>query len=56
LLLLQTAAFIGATLCGIFHLHGYAVRLSSVCEVLRMNSKVRIFRVVRGRIKREKNL
>jgi len=33
LLLLQTAAFIGATLCGINHLHGVAVRFSSVCEV-----------------------
>ena len=30
LLLIQTAAFIGATLCGIIYLHGYAVRLSSV--------------------------
>jgi hypothetical protein len=26
LALLQTAAFIGATLCGILHLHGFAVR------------------------------
>jgi hypothetical protein len=32
LLLLQVAAFTGATLCGIVHLHGYAVRLFSVCE------------------------
>jgi len=30
LLLLQTAAFIGATLCGIIDPHGYAVRLFSV--------------------------
>jgi len=29
LALLQTAAFIGATLCGIIHLHGYAVHLFS---------------------------
>jgi len=28
--LLQTAAFTGATLCGINDLHGYAVRLLSV--------------------------
>jgi hypothetical protein len=26
----KQTAFIGATLCGINHLHGYAVRLSSV--------------------------
>jgi len=30
LALLQTAAFIGATLCDIIDLHGYAVRLFSV--------------------------
>jgi hypothetical protein len=30
LLLLQTAAFIGATLCGFKHLHGHAMRLFSV--------------------------
>jgi len=30
LLLFRTAAFIGATLCGIIYLHGYAVRLLSV--------------------------
>jgi putative hydrolase of the HAD superfamily len=36
LLLLQVAAFIGATLCGIEHLHGYAVRLFSVlCAFVR---------------------
>jgi hypothetical protein len=29
LLFFQTAAFIGATLCGIIHLHGFAVRLFS---------------------------
>jgi len=29
LLLRQTAAFIGATLCGLIHLHGFAVRLFS---------------------------
>jgi hypothetical protein len=29
LLLLRTAAFFGATLCGIIYLHGYAVRLFS---------------------------
>jgi len=33
LLLFQTAAFIGATLCGIIDPHGYAVRLVSVCEI-----------------------
>jgi len=30
--LLQIAAFIGAALCGINDLHGYAVQLLSVCE------------------------
>jgi hypothetical protein len=34
LLLLLTVAFTGATLCGIIHLHGYAVRLFSVlCDL-----------------------
>jgi hypothetical protein len=37
LLLLQTAAFIGATLYGIINPHGYAVRLFSVCEVFLIN-------------------
>jgi hypothetical protein len=32
LLLLLTAVFTGATLCGIIHLHGFAVRLFSACE------------------------
>jgi len=36
LLLLQTAAFIGATLCGINDLHGYAVHLFNVCEIFRI--------------------
>jgi len=34
LLLLQIAAFTSATLCGINDLHGYAVCLLSVCEIL----------------------
>jgi len=38
LLLLHTAAFIGATLCGIIHPHGYAVRLFNACENLAKKS------------------
>jgi hypothetical protein len=34
----KQAAFIGATLCGIIVLHGYAVRLFSDLRVLRVKS------------------
>jgi len=34
LALLQAIAFIGATLCYIIDLHGYAVRSVSECEIL----------------------
>jgi hypothetical protein len=40
LLLIQTTAFIGATLCGINDPHGYAVRLLSVCELFLVNFSV----------------
>jgi len=36
LLLFQTAAFIGATLCGIIYLHGFAVRLFSGFVVIKI--------------------
>jgi len=37
LLFLQTAAFIGATLCGIINPHGYAVRLFNECGAFTNN-------------------